>query len=112
ATHVRFESGVDITRFRIPLYPKNGHRELASICPLSANSDLSAAAKIPSFNNIISARKQCRRKFETERLGGLEIDEVSAHMRQSVTNLCGQATDMLRIPSGVQEVLGTTSECR
>jgi hypothetical protein len=37
---------------------------------------------------------------------------VSAHMRQSVTNLCGQATDVLRIPSGVQEVQGTTSECR
>ena len=29
---------------------------------------------------------------------------VSAHMRQSATNLCGQATDVLRIPSGVQEV--------
>jgi len=37
---------------------------------------------------------------------------VSAHMRQSVTNLRGQATDVLRIPSGVQEVQGTTSECQ
>ena len=36
---------------------------------------------------------------------------VFAHMRQSVTNLCGQVMDVLRIPSGVQEVQGTTSEC-
>src|SRR5215472_568751 len=38
-------------------------------------SDSCAAAKISSFDNIISARKQCRRQFETERLGGREIDE-------------------------------------
>jgi len=37
---------------------------------------------------------------------------VPARMRQSVTNVWGQATDVLRIPSGVQEVQGTTSECR
>jgi hypothetical protein len=35
----------------------------------------SCAAKIPSFDNIIGAGKQCRRHFETERLGGLEINE-------------------------------------
>jgi hypothetical protein len=34
-----------------------------------------------SFDNIIGAREQCRRQFETERLGGLEIDEQ--------LNLCG-----------------------
>jgi hypothetical protein len=33
-------------------------------------------------------------------------------MRQIVTNLCGQAADMLRIPRGVQEVHTATSECR
>src|SRR5262245_59459091 len=32
-------------------------------------------SKIRSFDNIISARKQCRRQFEAERLGGLEVDE-------------------------------------
>ena len=37
---------------------------------------------------------------------------VFAYMRQSVTNLCGQAADVLRIPSGVQEVHTATSECR
>ena len=37
---------------------------------------------------------------------------VSAHMRQIATNLCGQATDVLRIPSGVQEMQDTTSESR
>jgi hypothetical protein len=37
---------------------------------------------------------------------------VSTHMRQIVTNLCGQAADMLRIPRGVQEVHTATSECR
>jgi hypothetical protein len=44
-------------------------------------TDSCTAAKILSFDNIIGAREQCRRQFETERLGGLEIDEQ--------LNLCG-----------------------
>jgi hypothetical protein len=43
--------------------------------------DSCTAAKISSFDNIISAREQCCRQFDTERLGGLEIDEQ--------LNLCG-----------------------
>jgi hypothetical protein len=31
---------------------------------------------------------------------------VSARLRQRITNLCGEATDMLRIPSGVRQVPG------
>ena len=50
----------------------------------------------------------------TLRIAGESVPRflLSAHMRQSVTNLCRQATDVLRIPSGVQEVQGTTSGCR
>jgi hypothetical protein len=33
-------------------------------------------------------------------------------MRQSITNLCGQAADVLRIPGRVQEVKTATSERR
>src|SRR5262249_50110247 len=58
-----------------PLHPRkrtNRRRlDLSALC----QADSSTAAKISSFDNIISARKQCRRQFETERLGGLEVDE-------------------------------------
>src|SRR5262249_16873540 len=37
--------------------------------------DLSTAAKNSSFDNVIKPRKQYRWPFETERLGGREIDE-------------------------------------
>jgi hypothetical protein len=37
---------------------------------------------------------------------------ASAHMRHSAADLCRQAVDVLRIPSGVQEVQTTTCECR
>ena|SRR5262249_16216916 len=49
--------------------------------PRSAASGLMQCSKTRSFDNIISARKQCRWQFEAERLGGLEVDEQ--------LNLCG-----------------------
>ena len=44
----------------------------SAAAPPSRRDELAASS---SFDNIIGAGKQCRRHFETEHLGSLEIDE-------------------------------------
>src|SRR5262249_39947141 len=58
-----------------------GRRQSNRNPPLCATSGLMQCSTIRSFDNTTSARKQCRRQFEAERLGCLEVDEQ--------LNLCG-----------------------
>src|SRR5262245_39355291 len=73
----RCGSRADITRLlsNVRSTPQSGQSADMLACPLCATSGLMQCSKTRSFDNIISARKQCRRQFEAERLGGLEVDE-------------------------------------
>src|SRR5215831_10269018 len=87
---------------------------IAPVCPCI---NLMQAASPCATRTAITAAEVFEMQYKdprTLRISGELVLRlwVSAHMRQSVTNLCGQATDVLRIQSGVQEVQGTTSECR
>ena len=72
------------------------------------------AASLGATHTVITAAEVFEMQDKdprTPRIAGELVPRlwVSAHMRQSVTNLCGQSTEMLRIPSGVHEVQDTTT---
>jgi hypothetical protein len=56
------------------LPPKGDINRRNGVCPLGAQKRTQAPQQ-KSFDNVISAGKQCRRQFETERLSSLKIDE-------------------------------------
>src|SRR5262249_45864680 len=55
---------------------KNRHSSARIECPFRArNRDMPRSKVYRSFDHLVGGHLQCQRHFETEHLGGLEIDE-------------------------------------
>jgi len=78
--------------------------DLTRSCELSESGTL-VVRSVVTFQQLITATCRCINLMQAASLSATR----TVIMRQSATNLCGQSTDVLRIPSGVKEVQDTTT---